>query len=64
LGQEHDNPITEEGATLNENSPAIIPGINTQPKHIESGVIPLTIEEEARRANAEAERQSTKKETS
>jgi hypothetical protein len=49
---------------MNENSPTTFPGLNTQPKHIESGVIPLTIEEEARRANAEAERQSTKKETS
>jgi hypothetical protein len=63
MGHEHtDSPITKEGATLNENSPTMIPGVSdyTRP-HQEVGVDHLTLEQEACRANAEAEMQSTKK---
>jgi hypothetical protein len=59
--QAPDSPITKEGATLNENSPTMIPGANIYQPHQEVGVDHLTLEQEARRANAEAERQSTKK---
>ena len=46
---------------MNENSTTTIPGAYIYQPPIEGVVEPLTTEQEARRANLEAERQSTKK---
>jgi len=46
---------------MNENTPTWIPGATIYRPHQESGVEPLTAVEEALRANAEAEKASSKK---
>jgi hypothetical protein len=45
---------------MNEHSTTLLPGASKHVPHVEGGVEPLTIEEEALRANEEAERQSTR----
>jgi hypothetical protein len=40
---------------------SIIPGVNIQPRHVETGVTPLSLLEEALRANLEAAKQSSPK---
>lgn len=46
---------------MQEGSTTVIPNANTHRPHVESGVEAMTIEEEAIRANREAERQSSPK---
>jgi hypothetical protein len=48
---------------MNEQSKTTLPGANITPKHVEGGVEPLTIEQEAIRANLEAMKQSTNQKT-
>jgi len=44
---------------VNEYSTTTLPGANTHRPHVECGVEAMTVEQEARRANEEAAKQST-----
>lgn len=46
---------------MNEHSQTLIPGANTHRPHVETGIEPMSLVEEAQRAAKEAEKQSTKR---